>query len=126
MGLLADFRSVADDLFLTFAEFTETVTLNLDPVYDPSTGEVASRTAQTFTAYVTDYTTITGGSRQIDGDSIQLNDKRIIAKNLNQLATPVTPKVGQKITWSGIDLEIIRVADMGTGGILTEIQARGV
>ncbi len=121
MGLLADFRSVADDLFVTFAEFTETVTLNLDPVYDPSTGEIASRTAQTFTAYVASYDAF-----QIDGDSIQFGDKRIIAKNLNQLSTPVTPKAGQKLTVAGADLEIVRVSDPGTGGILTEIQARGV
>ena len=117
MGLKADFQALADDLFTTFGDFTETVTLQTAGVYDPTTGLQANPSEQSFDAYVRSF-----DARQVDGQRIQIGDKRLLAKNL----APITPKAGMHVTVAGDKLEIVNVSDPGTGGILTEIQARGL
>lgn len=113
----AEFVTVASDLFTEFADFIQQAVFSVPGSQDPVTGATQPATTETVGVIREDY-----DARQIDGQQIQRNDFKLLAR-VSQFSA-VTPRTdGVTVTVDGLACQIV-TAEKDAANAVWTIQVR--
>lgn len=125
MGMYSDMQRSMTEMFDTFGEFIQQITLTVPGSYDPNTGTVATGTEYAFSGYVQGYM-----AGQTDGSRVKVGDRAITVPNTTdttQQAAFAQLKPGYHVEIAGEALqEVVSVTDPGTNGLYVVVQIRGI